>query len=416
MQKRNIGVLLVGVNGATANTTIVGTILNRKGLISDKSFKRGMITEDDCLKEHDLIDQAQLVFGGWDISNKDAYEAAIDNKVLDKAIINCVKEELKQIRPMKAVHTPHDVDETIASDHSKNGTSLQRRVDYLREEIASFKENNGLDATVVIYLGSPLKAQGTGTYDNLEEFRKAITNNDKGLTSGMLYAYAAIEENCPFVDFTPNVTLETDALLELANANNVPLAGRDGNTGQTLMKTVLGQMLKIRNLKLDGWYSTNILGNNDGKVLSRNDHAEIKMRDKLGVLEPLLGYGDFAHTVNIEYFAPRGDNKEAWDSIDFLGWLDKSISVKINWLGRDSILAAPLILDLIRLLEYAQRKGERGIQSHLAMYFKNPLGTKARGFYDQYKQFVDYYKSRVKAECLSQDAEQENIFSAHAAI
>lgn len=220
----------------------------------------------------------------------------------------------------------------------------------------------------------------------------------------MLYAYAAIEENCPFVDFTPNVTLETEALLELADIKNVPLAGRDGNTGQTLMKTVLGQMLKIRNLKLDGWYSTNILGNNDGKVLARNEHAEIKMRDKLGVLEPLLGYGDFDHTVNIEYFAPRGDNKEAWDSIDFLGWLDQSISVKINWLGRDSILAAPLILDLIRLLEYAQREGEKGIQSHLAMYFKNPLGTKTRGFFDQYKLFVDYYKSKTLANSLSHNS------------
>lgn len=307
---------------------------------------------------------------------------------------------------MKALHTPHDVDETIASDYSKNGTSLQRRVDHLREEIASFKENNGLDGVVVIYLASPLKAQGTGVYNTLEEFRKAIRDNDTGLTSGMLYAYAAIEENCPFVDFTPNVTLETGALLELADINNVPLAGRDGNTGQTLMKTVLGQMLKIRNLKLDGWYSTNILGNNDGKVLARSEHAEIKMRDKLGVLEPLLGYGDFDHTVNIEYFAPRGDNKEAWDSIDFLGWLDQSISVKINWLGRDSILAAPLILDLIRLTEYAQRKGEKGIQSQLAMYFKNPLETEARGFYDQYKLFVDYYKPTAKVTCLPQNVEE----------
>jgi len=146
------------VNGATANTTIAGTILHKKGLIQDDSFKRGMMTEDDCLKEHDLIDQTQIVFGGWDISGKDAYEAAIDNRVLDKAVINCVQEELSKIRPMKAVHTPHDVDETIASEHSKNGTSLQRRVDHLREEIASFKEDNGLDGAVVIYLASPLKA------------------------------------------------------------------------------------------------------------------------------------------------------------------------------------------------------------------------------------------------------------------
>lgn len=396
MQKRNIGALIVGLNGATANTTLAGTILQKNGLIPDESFKRGMLTEDNCFNGHDLIDHPQIVFGGWDVNNKDAYEAAIDNRVLDIAAINSVKEELKRIRPMKAIHTSHDVDETRTSDYSKNGTSLQCRVDHLREDIVSFKEVNGLDGAVVIYLGSPLKAQGTGTYENLVKFRKAIKNNDEGLTSGMLYAYAAIKENCPFVDFTPNVTLETGALLELADIKNVPLAGRDGNTGQTLMKTVLGQMLKIRNLKLEGWYSTNILGNNDGKVLARNEHAEIKMRDKLGVLEPLLGYGDFDHIVNIEYFAPRGDNKEAWDNIDFLGWLDQRISVKINWLGRDSILAAPLILDLVRLLEYARRKGEKGIQSHLAMYFKNPLETKTRGFFDQYKLFVDYYESLAK--------------------
>ncbi|ODS30350.1 MAG: Inositol-3-phosphate synthase, partial [Candidatus Scalindua rubra] len=384
MQKRKVGALIVGVNGATANTTIAGTILQKKGLIPGESFKRGMLTEDDCLNEHDLIDQTQIVFGGWDVNNNDAYEAATINRVLDTVLLQSVKEELRKIRPMKAVHTPHDVDETKASDYSKNGTSLQHRIDSLRKDIASFKRVNGLDEAVVIYLGSPLKAQGTGTYRNLEKFKKAITNNDEGLTSGMLYAYAALEENCPFVDFTPNITLETAALLELADVENVPLAGRDGNTGQTLMKTVIGQMLKIRNLKLEGWYSTNILGNNDGKVLSRDEHAEIKMRDKLGVLEPLLGYGDFDHTVNIEYYAPRGDNKEAWDNIDFLGWLDQRISVKINWLGRDSILAAPLILDLIKLVEYAQRIGEKGIQPHLALFFKNPLGTKARGFFDQY--------------------------------
>lgn len=288
MQKRKIGTLIVGVNGATANTTIAGTILQKKGLIPEESFKRGMLTEDDCFKEHNLIDHTQIVFGGWDINNKDAYEAAIDNRVLDKAVINSVKEELRKIRPMKAVHTPHDVDETRVSDHSKNGASLQRRVDSLREDIASFKRVNRLDEAVVICLGSPLKAQGTGAYESLEKFKMAIMNNDEGLTSGMLYAYAALEENCPFVDFTPNITLETEALLELADVGNVPLA------------------------------------------------------------------------------------------------------------GRDSILAAPLILDLIKLVEYAQRIGGKGIQSHLALFFKNPLGTKARGFFDQYRLFVDYYESLAK--------------------
>ncbi|MCF6154490.1 MAG: hypothetical protein E3K36_04395 [Candidatus Brocadia sp.] len=171
----------------------------------------------------------------------------------------------------------------------------------------------------------------------------------------------------------------------------VPLAGRDGNTGQTLIKTVLGQMFKIRNLNLNGWYSTNILGNNDGLVLSMPEHRQTKMEDKLGVLEPVLGYNHFTHIVDIHYYPPRGDNKEAWESIDFSGWLGMPMSAKINWLGRDSILAAPLIIDLVRLMEFALRRGECGIQSQLAIYFKHPLGTSARGFSDQYMLLKNYY-------------------------
>lgn len=403
MLGRKVGALIVGLNGATANTTVVGAILQKEGLISCDSFKRGMLTEDGCLADQRLVNGTQIIFGGWDVNNTDAYEAAMTNKVLNSTSLHPVKERLREIKPMKAVCTFHDVDEVRASENAKNGASLEYKVENLRQDIASFKRNNRLDEVVVVYLGSPLKTRGVRYYKSLEEFKKAIVNNDGGITSAMLYAYAALEENCPFVDFTPNITLEVPALLELANAKNIPLAGRDGSTGQTLMKALLGQMFKIRNLKLEGWYSTNILGNNDGKVLCLPEHAEVKMHDKLGVLEPILGYNDFAHVVNIEYYRPRGDNKEAWDNIDFLGWLDQPMSLKINWLGRDSILAAPLILDLIRLLEYAHRIGEKGIQSHLALFFKNPLGTRVRGFFDQYRLFVDYYTSLSERRNLSQD-------------
>ncbi|OHB88104.1 MAG: hypothetical protein A3C38_05925 [Planctomycetes bacterium RIFCSPHIGHO2_02_FULL_50_42] len=388
-----VGVLIVGLNGATANTTVVGTILQREGVVSGSSFKKGMLTEDGCLARHDLVDEAQVIFGGWDVTNASAYEAAVRNRVFDGACFYPIRYKLREVKPMKAVCTSHDVNEAITSENTRNGASLLHKVQGLRQDITLFKKNNGLDEAVVVYLASPLKMRGARYYTSLEEFEKGLLNNDPGITSAMLYAYAALQEGCPFVDFTPNITLEVPALLELAESNNIPLAGRDGSTGQTLMKTLIGQMLKIRNLKLEGWYSTNILGNNDGKVLSLSEHAEVKMRDKLSVLEPLLGYSDFHHSVNIEYYRPRGDNKEAWDNIDFLGWLDQPMSMKINWLGRDSILAAPLILDLIKLLEYAHRIGEKGIQSHLAVFFKNPLGTKVRGFFDQYKLFSDYYTS-----------------------
>lgn len=390
---RKVGALIVGLNGATANTTIVGTILQQEGLISDNGFKKGMLTEDGCLTGHNLANEAQIIFGGWDVTGSSTYEAAVGNKVFDGAYLYSIRDRLREIKPMKAVCASHDVEEAIASENTRNGASLFHKVQGLRRDIVLFKRNNGLDEIVVIYLGSPLKARGSKYYENLEAFEKGVVNNDPGITSAMLYAYAALQEDCPFVDFTPNITLEVPALLELAESRNIPLAGRDGSTGQTLMKTLIGQMLKIRNLKLEGWYSTNILGNNDGKVLSLSEHAEVKMHDKLSVLEPLLGYSDFHHTVNIEYYRPRGDNKEAWDNIDFLGWLDQPMSMKINWLGRDSILAAPLILDLIKLLEYAHRIGEKGIQPHLAIFFKNPLGTKVRGFFDQYKLFSDYYAS-----------------------
>ena len=389
MSREKVGVLFVGLNGATANTTVAGSLALKMGLSNNCD---GMITETELFAHIDLVRFSQFVFGGWDVNSHDAYRSARFNKVLEPWLIEDLRPGLEQIRPWKAVTTEHDVDAARKADNVMIASSLQEGLNALKQDILSFKSQHNLDKAVVVYLASPLKqVKLKDIHEDLSKFRQALIDNDESISSAMLYALAAIETGCPFVDFTPNVTLKIPALLQLAEIKKVPLAGRDGNTGQTLIKTVIGQMFKIRNLKLHGWYSTNILGNNDGLVLSMPEHRQTKMEDKLGVLEPVLGYNHFTHIVDIHYYPPRGDNKEAWESIDFSGWLGMPMSAKINWLGRDSILAAPLIVDLVRLMEFALRREEYGIQSQLAIYFKHPLGASARGFFDQYLLLKEYY-------------------------
>ncbi|MBM4066383.1 MAG: myo-inositol-1-phosphate synthase [Planctomycetes bacterium] len=389
MSSDKVGILFVGLNGATANTTVAGSLALKLGLSNNCD---GMITETELFSHIDLVRFSQFVFGGWDVNGHDAYKSARFNKVLEPWLIGDMRPALEVIMPWKAVITAHDVDAARRADNVMAVSSLQEGLDVLKQDILSFKELHNLDKVVVVYLASPLKqVQLKDIHEDISKFRKALIENDESISSAMLYALAAIETGCSFVDFTPNVTLKVPALVQLAMEKKVPLAGRDGNTGQTLMKTVIGQMFKIRNLRLQGWYSTNILGNNDGLVLSMPEHRQTKMEDKLGVLEPVLGYNHFTHIVDIHYYPPRGDNKEAWESIDFSGWLGMPMSAKINWLGRDSILAAPLIIDLIRLMEFALRRGDYGIQSQLAIYFKHPLGASARGFFDQYMLLKEYY-------------------------
>lgn len=385
-----IGVLFVGLNGATANTTVAGSIALKNGLIDNCD---GMLTETEIFSGLNLARFDQLVFGGWDVYDQDAYSVAVSNKILEPQLVERLRRELEEIRPWKAVVTEQDVDVARASNYVTSPL-LEEGLSTLIQDIVSFKTKHNLDKAIVVYLASPLKKVEMKDHHNeFLKFKKAICKNEKTISSAMLYALAAIEAGCPFVDFTPNVTLKVPAILQYAEEKKVPMAGRDGNTGQTLMKTVLGQMFKIRNLRLNGWYSTNILGNNDGLVLSMPEHRQTKMEDKLGVLEPVLGYNHFNHIVDIHYYPPRGDNKEAWESVDFSGWLGMPMSVKINWLGRDSILAAPLVIDLVRLMEFALRSEEYGIQSQLAIYFKHPLGTSARGFFDQYLLLKSYYSA-----------------------
>lgn len=387
-----IGVLFVGLNGTTANTTVVGTKAIQKGIVSKDAAQRGMLTTNYPFDSIDLIDLRDMIFGGWDLEEKNAYQAAIDNEVLQPRLVEDLKDDIQSIHPMAGVLTSHDPDWNRAK-YIKEFSNFDDALKKLILDIASFKETTGAEKCVVVHVGSAQRYLTLGTtHQTLNRLEQAICDNSYDVTSGILYALAAIKSGCPFVDFTANRTLEVHGLMEAAEKYGVPVAGKDGNTGQTLMKSIIAHMLKVRNMKLVGWYSTNILGDNDGRVLSIPDFAKAKIEDKLSVLKPILGYDNFSHIVDIKYYPPRKDNKEAWDNVDFMGWLDQMMSLKIDWLGKDSILAAPLVLDLIRLMEFSLRRRYFGLQSQLAIYFKHPLGTMERAFFKQYDLLVSFYE------------------------
>ena len=386
-----LGLLIVGLCGATANTVVVG-------LVSAKAHyqksKLGMITSNPFFDKLDLIDQEEIVLGGWDIIRENAYESAIRNNVHEKKIIEEIREPLSKITPWPAIKSSLDIDDKPSKGQVINELHPRKLIDSIKKDINNFRENNKVDQVIVLNLSSTEKyrelSPDYGSIDGIMDLVDHPKNNTL-ISSGFMYVIAAIESGCGFIDFTPNLTLTSKGICDLAEKFKVPIAGKDGNTGQTLMKTVIAQMLKLRNLKLEGWYSTNILGNKDGEVLSREEHKKTKMIDKLGVLEPILGYSDFTHIVNIEYYPPRGDNKEAWDNIDFLGWFNRPMQMKISWLGRDSILAAPLIIDLCRLMDFSFNNSLFGIQSQLSLFFKHPIEPCAFDFFSQYEYLKAFY-------------------------
>ncbi len=397
-----IGVMLVGLNGAVANTVVSGV----KAESEKKSL--GSILATNYFKDIDFVKEEEMVFGGWDVFYTDAFQAANYHKIIPFELYKNSEEFLKRLTPLKGYVNEWDTDEAINSDYSIkmwNLKNFMEAVNMVRKDIEEFKKKNNLENVVVVYLGLPLKNRRKLEDLNKVCFEDLTMLDGNYLPSSVAYAVGAILEGCPFVDFTPNLTLQLDFVEDLAIKNKVPLAGMDGNTGQTLMKTLIAPMLKIRNFKLIGWYSTNILGNNDGKVLSRPEHKALKIEDKLSVLEPILGYSDFEHVVDISYYRPRYDNKEAWDSIDFEGFLGLPMSFKINWLGRDSILAAPLVLDLIKHMDFSRRNQNYGIQEHLAIYFKHPLRSRysrsniplykdklVLSFFDAFNLLLEFYK------------------------
>ena len=384
-----MGVLLIGL-GAVSTTFIAGVEAIKKGLgkaigslTQMGTVRLGKRTEKRIPKIADFVPLAgmnDLVFAAWDIFEDDAYVAATNSGVLEASLLQEVKTELEAIRPRKAVFDPHYV-KRLHGTHLKEGKTKWDLAQQLVDEIQQFQKEKDLDRMVMIWCGSTeVFIEQQEVHQSVEKLEAGLKNNDENIPSSMIYAYAALQLGIPFANGAPNLTVDVPAFSQLAEANQVPVCGKDFKTGQTLMKTILAPGLKARLLGLSGWFSTNILGNRDGEVLDDPGSFKTKEESKLSVLEHILQpdlypelYGNFYHKVRINYYPPRKDNKEGWDSIDIVGWLGYPMQIKINFLCRDSILAAPLVLDLVLFLDLAKRAGMAGIQEWLSFYFKSPM-------------------------------------------
>jgi len=387
--KGKLGVLLIGL-GAVSTTFIAGVEAVKKGLgdpigslTQMGTIRLGKRTEKKIPKISDFVSLAvldQLVFGAWDLFSEDAYAAAVNAGVLEADLLKQLKPELEKIRPMKAVFDTRYV-KRLQGTHVKQDKTKWELAQRLIEDIEQFKEDNDLERTVMIWCGSTeIFISPSDVHQSLESLEAGMKGNDENIPSSMIYAYAALKLGIPFANGAPNLTVDIPAFLELAEGNQVPICGKDFKTGQTLMKTILAPGLKARLLGLSGWFSTNILGNRDGEVLDDPESFKTKEESKLSVLEYILQpevypqlYGDFYHKVRINYYPPRRDNKEGWDNLDIFGWLGYPMQIKIDFLCRDSILAAPLVLDLVLFLDLAKRTGMSGIQEWLSFYFKSPM-------------------------------------------
>jgi myo-inositol-1-phosphate synthase len=401
-----LGVLLVGL-GAVSTTFIAGVEAIKRGLAQPVgsltqmgAIRLGKRTDDRNPLIKDFVPLAaldDLVFGAWDIFTDSAYDAAMHAGVLEKELLRQLKTPLQKIKPMKAVFDQHYV-KRLNGENVKTGKNKLDLAEQLIDEIAEFKKKNRCDRLVMVWAASTeIFLKPHAVHRTLESFEKAMRENHKAIAPSMIYAYAALKSGVPFANGAPNLTVDIPAIRQLAEQNNVPVCGKDFKTGQTLMKTILAPGLKSRMLGLHGWYSTNILGNRDGEVLDDPESFKTKEESKLSVLEYILQpelypelYKDFSHVVRINYYPPRGDNKEGWDNIDIFGWLGYPMQIKIDFLCRDSILAAPIVLDLALFLDLAQRVGMRGVQEWLSFYFKSPMT--APKLYPEHDIFIQLMK------------------------
>ena len=385
-----LGIICVGL-GAVTSTFMVGTLMARKGLAEPigslsqlAKIRVGKGSEKQYKKIKDVVSLASLddiVFGAWDIFPDNAYESALHAEVLKQKDIDPVKDELVKIKPMKAVFD-HNFVKRLNGTNIKEGNNRWELMEQVRADIRNFKAENQCDRIVVIWAASTeIYIPMSDEHKSLASLEKAMKEDNRQVISpSMCYAYAAIAEGCPFIMGAPNLCLDIPAMWEFSEKMNVPIAGKDFKTGQTMMKTVLAPALKTRMLGLRGWFSTNILGNRDGEVL--DDPASFKTKEvsKLSVIDTILKkdeypelYSNIYHKVRINYYPPRGDNKEGWDNIDIVGWMGYPMQIKVDFLCRDSILAAPLLLDLVLLADLSKRAGFKGIQSWLSFYFKSPM-------------------------------------------
>lgn len=382
-----LGVLIVGLNGATATTFVASARL----LAARRIQSCGLMTASPAFKTLPAPDWGDIVFGGWDVDGESLLNRTRQLAIVPEHLCALIASDLSEVRPFPAIASRFDTIEVRNAPSLKSKGTFREAVESVKEDIEAFTVRHGTEQNIVFYLGSPLALSGLADCPNTEEeFAAAQSSDYQNVPSAITYCLAAIEARCAFVDFTPNPTLEIAYLLQRATEMRVPVAGRDGSTGQTLLKALLSEMLSVRTLPLHGWYSTNILGNHDGSVLARPEHATIKMRDKLGVLPAVLGYDSFDHKVDITFYGPRGDNKESWDVIDFGGLLGLPMSLRLNWQGRDSPLAAGLLLDLTRLVGEGFRRSSFGLQRHLGVFFKNPIGSKEHGYFRQYLNLLDW--------------------------
>ena len=344
-----------------------------------------------------LADLDNLVFGGWDIFEDNCYEAAKTAGVLEAQILDQIKDELTAVKPMSAVFDRHYV-KRLDGPNVKKGKNKKDLAEQVIQDIRTFKATHQLDRVVMVWCGSTeIFMEESAAHQSLAAFEQALETSDPSIPSSMIYAYAAIKEGIPYANAAPNLSADIPALMELAQKTGSPLAGKDLKTGQTLIKTIVAPGLKSRLLGVEGWYSTNILGNRDGEVLDDPESFKTKEESKKSVLDYILQpnlypdlYSDLHHVVRINYYPPRGDNKEGWDNIDLVGWLGYPMQLKINFLCRDSILAAPIVLDVALFLDLAKRSGLSGIQEWLSFYFKSPMH--APELYPEHDLFIQLMK------------------------
>jgi myo-inositol-1-phosphate synthase len=401
-----LGVLLPGM-GAVATTFIAGVEAIRRGLAKPfgsltqmNTIRLGKRTETRTPLLKDFVPLAgldQLVFGGWDPIPENVFESASNSGVLERSHLDPIADFLLGIEPMPAVFDTAYV-KKLDGPNKKSAANKRQLAEALREDIRRFKAENAVDRLVMIWCGSTEIFLRPGpAHESVEAFERAMEENDPSIAPSMLYAYAALMEGIPYANGAPNLSGDIPALESLSAERGIPIAGKDFKTGQTLMKTILAPGLKTRMLGLHGWFSTNILGNRDGEVLDDPESFKTKEESKLGVLEHILQpqmypelYGEMYHKVRINYYPPRGDNKEGWDNLDIFGWLGYSMQIKVDFLCRDSILAAPIVLDLALFLDLAHRAGMRGIQEWLSFYFKSPQTPE--GLYPEHDIFIQHRK------------------------
>jgi myo-inositol-1-phosphate synthase len=400
-----LGILIPGL-GAVATTFIAGVEAVKKGIAEPigsltqmSSIRLGKRTDNRNPKIKDFVPLASLdeiVFGGWDIYEDNVYEAAVSAKVLELPLLSSIKSELERIKPMKAVFDPSYI-KNIEGPNVKTAKTKMDLALAVIEDIETFQKKNDCERIVMVWCGSTEKyVEEHDIHRSISSFEKAMVENHPLISPSMIYAYAALKIGVPYVNGAPNLTCDIPALVDLARETNTPIAGKDFKTGQTLMKTIVAPGLHARALGIRGWFSTNILGNRDGKVLDDPENFKTKEVSKLSVLEDILQpeqneslYGDLYHKVRINYYPPHGDNKESWDNIDIFGWLGYPMQIKINFLCRDSILAAPIVLDLALFIDLAKRSNMSGIQEWLSFYLKSPQTAPGlRPEHDIFKQLI----------------------------